>query len=815
MKSQQIILISLITLLTCSVTNSQARSQEQSSREEGQIYKPQIKQFLSPKLLAQTSIETKAQADTLLRQGINQHKNGEFRAALKSTQVALTLYQDIKDDRGIADALGIIGNTYFSLGRYQQATEFYQQQLEIVRNLGDRAGEAQSLTNLSNSYFYLADYERARKLQQQAQIAKQRFGNPIGETAFLGNTGIVSEREKQYMQALDLYHQQLSRARKLGDKANEANILNHLGQAAVAAEKYEVAIQFYQQQLEMARNLGDKPGVANSLKRVAEAYNFLRQYQQAIDFYQQQLVVSREIRDAAGEANSLKALVAAYKSLGQPEKAVELYQQQADLAIKSSDRLSLGTALNNIALTHISNQNYPEAKKVLLDGINVWESKPADSNDKALIIKEQSNTYGLLQQVLITQNQPEDALEIAEQQRTKYFKDLFTKTVAPSIVQLPLEAPKLAQIQKIAAQQKATIIEYSIIKDSNQKDSELFVWAIQPTGKVVVRRIDLQSKDGIAPLSTIEELVASSREALGAAGDRGIVAKSTAVATPEAKLRQLHKLLIDPIAEFLPKEPEARVIFIPQGALFLVPFAALQDESGKYLIEKHTILTAPGIQVLELSRKQREKSKGDKVLVMGNPIIPNIPSKMGEPPTQLAPISTAEQEILEVSRLWNTKPLTGNAATKVAMLEQLPKAKIIHLATQGILKEIRDGVPGAIALSPARSDNGLLTANEILNLKLRAKLVVISAGEVGKGKIGGDGVIGLSTSLISAGVPSAILSLWTVTDAPTASLMTEFYRNFRRNDDKAKALRQAMLTTMKQHPAPKDWAAFTLIGEAK
>jgi hypothetical protein len=34
-----------------------------------------------------------------------------------------------------------------------------------------------------------------------------------------------------------------------------------------------------------------------------------------------------------------------------------------------------------------------------------------------------------------------------------------------------------------------------------------------------------------------------------------------------------------------------RVIFIPHQELFLVPFAALQDESGKYLIEKHTILT--------------------------------------------------------------------------------------------------------------------------------------------------------------------------------------------------------------------------------
>lgn len=60
-----------------------------------------------------------------------------------------------------------------------------------------------------------------------------------------------------------------------------------------------------------------------------------------------------------------------------------------------------------------------------------------------------------------------------------------------------------------------------------------------------------------------------------------------------------------------------------------------------------------------------------------------------------------------------------------------------------------------------------------------------------------------------------IVFLWTVPDASTASLMQEFYQNLQNNPDKAQALRQAMLTTMVKHPHPRDWAAFTLIGEAK
>ncbi|MDP8935216.1 MAG: CHAT domain-containing protein, partial [Cyanobacteriota bacterium] len=92
-------------------------------------------------------------------------------------------------------------------------------------------------------------------------------------------------------------------------------------------------------------------------------------------------------------------------------------------------------------------------------------------------------------------------------------------------------------------------------------------------------------------------------------------------------------------------------------------------------------------------------------------------------------------------------------------------------------------------------------------------LVVLSACNTGMGRITGDGVIGLSRALISAGTPSVIVSLWAVPDAPTADLMVKFYQNLDRTGNKAQALRNAMLETMQHHPNPRDWAAFTLIGE--
>ncbi|MGB7445027.1 MAG: CHAT domain-containing protein [Coleofasciculaceae cyanobacterium] len=286
-------------------------------------------------------------------------------------------------------------------------------------------------------------------------------------------------------------------------------------------------------------------------------------------------------------------------------------------------------------------------------------------------------------------------------------------------------------------------------------------------------------------------------------------------------LRQLDRYLIEPITNLLPTNPDTSVIFIPHALLFLVPFPALQDQTGKFLIEKHTIVTSPSIQVLELTRQQKEKIESKKwkvkensraALVVGNPTMPTIPltDKI------LEPLPGSEAEAKAIAPLLNTQAIIGNQATKVSLLEKMPKAQLIHLATHGLLDDIKQlGIPGAIALAPSEGDNGFLTAGEILEMKLNAELVVLSACSSGQGKITSDGVIGLSRCLFAAGVPSVIVSLWSVGDDSTEFLMTKFYQNLKSGTNKAQALRQAILTTMEDYSDnPYSWAAFTLIGEA-
>jgi CHAT domain-containing protein len=447
--------------------------------------------------------------------------------------------------------------------------------------------------------------------------------------------------------------------------------------------------------------------------------------------------------------------------------------------------------------------------------------KPSTANiDTISNSTNQISIYNQLQKNLINQNKPEAALEISERSHNGEFWELLTSHKSKQIaISLSSE-----QIKQVAKQQNATIVQYSIINDefviAGQKqtqESELLIWVIKPTGEIALRQVNLKSlwqKENIS----LSDLVAGSRGRMGTQHRNNKEIKVSPIEEDISKkdLQKLHEILIQPISDLLPNQPDKHIIFIPQGDLFFLPFAALQDTKGQYLIEKHTIATAPSIQVLDLlyQRKQQNQGLVKDVLIVGNPIMPSKPLQPGENPPETFNLPGAEQEAKQIAGIFNTQALTGKAATETAIVQRMPQAKIIHLAASNVRSKEGE-FSDVLALGTSEQDDGWLTSEEIINLNLKAELVVLSGNDTAIGKVTNDGVIGLSRSFFTAGATSVIGSLWSVSDMATAFLMTEFYQELSKNPDQAAALRQAMLTTMKKYPNPMYWAGFILIGNSQ
>ena len=113
---------------------------------------------------------------------------------------------------------------------------------------------------------------------------------------------------------------------------------------------------------------------------------------------------------------------------------------------------------------------------------------------------------------------------------------------------------------------------------------------------------------------------------------------------------------------------------------------------------------------------------------------------------------------------------------------------------------------------PSADDDGRLNVFEVLEMKLNAKLVTLSACETGLGNINqGDELIGLSRSFLFAGSSAVVVSLWAVADYPTSMLMSAFY-SYLKNHPVEEALTLAQRDLMKVYPQPLYWSPFILIG---
>ncbi|WP_373529057.1 CHAT domain-containing protein [Nostoc sp.] len=713
--------------------------------------------------------------------------------------------------------LGSLAIAYRVVGNYSAAIEFNHKALQIFRELKDRQTEAKVLGNLGNAYQSLGDYNNAiADYEQSAKIA-QEIKDSAQEGIVLGYLGAIYANLGQYDRAITLHEQSLKINETLSDRLGQASTLINLGSTYHSQRQSEKARSYYEQALKLASNAGDSELEGKALGSLGLVYEDSRDYPKAIQYQEQALAIARTIGDPEAEGKALNNLGHALFAAGKLKEA----EEKLRAAVK------------------------------LLDGL-----RPGlDDTYKVSIFDTQVYTYNLLQQILLAANKPEAALEAAEQGRARAFAELLARRIyqegegqksVSSITDNP--PPNIEKIRKIARQQNATLVEYAIVPDDDFKfrgkqrgrEQELFIWVVQPNGKVAFRRVDLKplwQKGGtLADIINISHCLTLDRSAnvdncLSKPAGKGEQlmqalrkmkpAEAAKSSSKSQDFRQiLHQLLIQPIADLLPANQNAHVIFIPQETLFLVPFPALQDADGKYLIEKHTILTAPSIQVLDLTRNLKDKRQmagGENSSIFGSPSSALI---VGNPvmPKPLEQLPQAEQEAIDIAKLFNTTAIIGAQATKANILQKLPKARLVHLATHGLLEYGNQntglGVPGAIALAPSGKDDGFLTASEILNLRLNAELVVLSACKTGRGRISGDGVIGLSRALITAGTLSVVVSLWSVPDIQTAKLMKFFYQSLEKNYDKAAALRQAMLKTMKEDSLPLNWAAFTLIGES-
>jgi CHAT domain-containing protein len=284
---------------------------------------------------------------------------------------------------------------------------------------------------------------------------------------------------------------------------------------------------------------------------------------------------------------------------------------------------------------------------------------------------------------------------------------------------------------------------------------------------------------------------------------------STPPAERIARMRALSKLIWAPLRQHL-SQPQT-LVFVPDMALHYIPFAALLDGAApdRFLIENRNVATTPSLRML-LAAASGSKSPTDRLLLIADPDYgPDVPRLKGT--------AREAEAIVALAASGRADRLQGRQATRERFLSaRLDSYRYIHVASHA-LADAR--LPQLSSLQLASVDeqgnkvDGQVLAADLLNIRLNADLVVLSACETALGRVvSGEGVVGLRYVFLARGAHSVASSLWKVGDRYAQELMTGLYSSlYAQKQPPPAALASAMRAAIRLHGAdPAAWAGFEL-----
>ena len=725
-----------------------------------------------------------------------------------------------------------------SKGEFIKAEEHHLKALQMRNEIGDKKGEASHYVNLGTVFHSLGKYAKAEECYEKALAISKEIGHKNGQAATYENLGVLFQSVGECVKAEEYFQKALQIRIEIGDKKGEASCYGNQASVFLLLHEYEKAKIFSEKALQIRIEIGDQHGIARNYEHQGVLFRELGEYDKAEEHLRKSLQIRKKIGDKQGKTFCYGQLGSLFRCVGQYSKAKKFHEKALELSYKIGDielqfRNHLDLTLDALCLK--------EAVSNLLESIKKSEEIRGFLRDndqfKISFFDKHFSPYQILSLLFCTTGEHHKALHVVELGRARALADLMSVRYRVEI-QISVDQESWIGIDKIMKESGHVCLYISYF------DRLLFLWVIKRNKVSLFRQMDINDSFGNKERErNVDEVFGdvTFRKfpylSQGQYGDRSLSPSNISHLTCESShecsqedprpivtedddedqfheppsLSECYKMIIAPVADLLDK-PE--IIIVPDGILYKVPFAAFKDESGKYLSESFRLRIVPSLMALKLIQDSpADYHSQTGALIVGDPQVGHVTYKGHL--KWISPLSCARKEAEMIGRLLGVQPLLGEHATKQTVLQSIHSVSLIHFAAHG------DAQRGEIALAPPRHFNRtpqeedyLLTMAEISQVRLTAKLVVLSCCHSARGQIRSEGVVGIARAFLGSGARSVLVTLWAIQDEATEQFMCRFYEHLVRGESASESLHQAMKWMRANGFSDvEQWAPFMLIGD--
>lgn len=654
---------------------------------------------------------------------------GRYAEAIPSAKVLVELCEEDwgPEHENVATVLHNLAYLYQQTGDYAQAEPIFIRALSIrEKTLGpDHPDVARSLNGLALLYQEEGDFKQAEELfKRSLQIKEKSFGKEGPEYALeLNNLAVLYKDLGDYDQAETLLKNILTIFEKTyGQKSlRVATVLNNLAGVYRAKGHFDQAESLYDRAIKIDKDLlaSDHPDYARDCNNLALLYFEQGKYDLAAPLLKQALEIYEKSSgpnhpDLVPVLNNLGMLCIVQNNIEQAiayqKRANEISEQSLLMILGSGTeeqkRLYLAWRKDELNATLSLNTKFaPENKdatKLALGTILRRKGRVLDAVSHQLLSLRQhlsESDQKLLDEISTTradlsarilhgpgQNKKEEFQKSIADLQAK--SDLLEKEISShSAAFRTQQTPVSVEAVQQAIPNDMTLVEFATYRllDSKAKTRNERYGSARYVAYILNHDGDPQLAD-LGEASVIDKGISELRNSMKDSGSKDY----------KQKARALDKLVMQPVRKLLGEKKT--LILSPDGAMNILPFAALIDENGKFLLENYSIdyLTS-GRDLLRM--ETHELNKQGPVIV-ANPQFSSVVTatekgKRGVDPEEsrigfmgvfipkFKPLAgTAEEAKSIAGVLADSKVITGKDATESTIKEQ-KGPQILHIATHG------------------------------------------------------------------------------------------------------------------------------------
>jgi CHAT domain-containing protein/tetratricopeptide (TPR) repeat protein len=708
--------------------------------------------------------------------------SGDINNAVIRLGQALKVAESNGDVASLVRWLTLFGHGYVQLDRSEQALDFYDRALKIASTVRELQFPVMTYLGKGNALARLGRSEDAKRVLAEALAVAEREGAFGYQAEVTLQQGLIAYQEKNTPRALELLAQATDLAVKAGGNRILAEIALQAGRIQREGGRFSDSESTLKSGIDVARNMGEHLLLPRLLATLADLRVSQHKYTEARDLLDEAADVLEGLLTNASSPWVRSRVIGSMDSVFLARVRLEGSQGQSASRLFTVIEQARGRSVLELLSAHDSGKKPAE--------LQTGERRIAAFQLRLLRTKDKAERQRLLDEILR-----------AEEQLAPVSTEVFTRT-------------------RVAARKPLGLRE---VQRKLRHDEVLLEFVLaEPNSFVVVSTRTSARIHRLVGRAAIQKALEPIVRAVREGSEAG------------ANARQAGELLLDGVSEL---NTRTRVIVSADGPLHQVPLELMVMASGKRLLESHVVSYVPSGSVLSFLRRVQgpRPSRRVALAVSASPAAeaPVPVASSGSPAfgtiargiydldaTQLPPLPSANDEARAVATTLGAAQSTiliGDSATEQELKHQpLNDYRVLHFAAHGIVST-KFPARSALLLKPSGTDDGLLQAREILEMRLDADLVTLSACDTGSGAVyGQDGVASLVRPFLAVGARSVVANLWTADDRFSLALMREFYRQLAAGVDVGEAMRRTKMKMLEQfgsQAVPKLWSGVLVYGD--